>query len=101
MAYTTLSYPFRIDYSKGGFGSVNSDTDTYKAEQIQSFLRTFTGERLMFPSFGIEDPAFHEFDTETFAENFTDFYSPEVISINSIALSVKEGVATDVVIDFK
>lgn len=101
MAYRTLSYPFRLDYSNRGFGSVSSDTDTYKAEQIQAFLRTTTGERLMFPEFGIEDPVFNVFDTEIFVKNFSDYYSSDVIGVDGVQLSFSEGVVTDVIVEFR
>ena len=48
-----LSYPFSVDYNNNRLSTVNSDTDTYKAQQITSFLRTEKGERPLFKNFGI------------------------------------------------
>ena len=39
-----LSYPFRFDIYNSRLGTVNSDSDTHKAEQINAFLKTEKGE---------------------------------------------------------
>jgi hypothetical protein len=101
MAYSALSYPFRIDHSNKRCGVVDTSTDTYKAEQVQAFLRTYKDERLMFPDFGIEDPVFNRFDVSQFLESFSDFYSSDQIQISSISTAKAEGVVTDVLIEFE
>lgn len=101
MAYVGLSYPFRIDSNNRRFAAVSSDTDTYKAEQIQSYLRTYKGDRLLFPSFGIDDPVFSGFDVDNFIDDFLEFYSSDTIPITSVTTATTEGVVSDVIIEFK
>jgi hypothetical protein len=100
MSYVGLSYPFRVDHANRRFGTVSSATDTYKAEQIQSFIRTHKNERLMFPSFGIVDPTFDKFDVSRFSEGFNNFYKTSDIKITRISTSSFQGAVTDVLIDF-
>lgn len=101
MAHVGLSYPFRVDNKNRRFGTVASDTDTYKAEQIQSFIRTHRNERLMFPAFGIVDPTFDKFDASTFTEGFSNFYKSNDIKITNVSTASYQGAVTDVLIDFE
>tara|TARA_R100000005_G_C4927649_1_gene158061 strand:- start:190 stop:492 length:303 start_codon:yes stop_codon:yes gene_type:complete len=97
-AQFVLSYPFRIDLENNRFATVNSTTDTYKAEQVQGFLRTEKGERTMFPTFGIEDPVFNFFDAGEFLDAFNEYYTN--IKIDEIDIVETSGKVTDVMVSF-
>jgi hypothetical protein len=96
-----LSYPFRVDYNNARLGTVNADTDTYKAEQINAFIKTEKQERPLFPSFGIEDPVFKGFDIAEFVDSFLEFYKSQHIAIEEVEVSQKNGVLQDVAVRFK
>lgn len=97
-AQFVLSYPFRIDTNNSRFATVNNTTDTYKAEQVQSFIRTEKGERVMFPAFGIDDPVFHTFDAGEFLETFSEFYTD--VLIDEIEVVETAGRLTDIMVSF-
>lgn len=101
MALQLLSYPFRVDPRTGSFAKVYKDSDTYKAQQVSSFVRTNKGERPIFTSFGIDDPTFYNFDSGEFYDSFSDFYSDEEIEINEISVSQSEGRITDIIVSFE
>jgi len=94
-----LSYPFRIDPNNSRFGTVNSSTDTYKAEQVQAFIRTEKGERIMFPTFGIKDPVFAKFDAGEFLETFAEYYTD--IVIDEVDIVETSGRLTDIMVTFQ
>lgn len=98
-AQFVLSYPFRIDTENQRFGTVNSTTDTYKAEQVKAFLRTEKNERIMFPSFGINDPVFYKFDAGEFLESFGEYYPN--IPIEEVEIVETSGRVTDIMVKFK
>lgn len=100
MAQEVLSYPFRIDRQTGGFAKVSSSSDIYKAQQTASIVRTNTGERKIFQSFGILDPAFYEFDSGEFYNKVSDFYPTSEINITDISVGLIDGRITDVVVTF-
>tara|TARA_B100000085_G_C18467749_1_gene481713 strand:- start:183 stop:488 length:306 start_codon:yes stop_codon:yes gene_type:complete len=101
MAENVLSYPFRLSTEAPRFATVRTDTDTYKAEQINAFLKTVLGERAIFASFGTEDPTFADFDSSTFYQNFVEFYPDTDISIEEIEVIKSAGVLSDIRITFK
>lgn len=101
MAVQVLSYPFRVDDSRGGFSTIDDESDTYKAQQVAAFIRTRRSERSIFPSFGIDDPLFFTFDSGEFYDSFSDFYPSSVISINEISVSKSEGKIDDIVVSFE
>lgn len=100
MAEYVLSYPFSIDAPNSRASVVYSSSDVYKAQQIKAFMRTDTGERLMFPTFGITDPTFDDFNSGTFYESFSNFYDSSAISLEEIEVVEEGGVVVDVVVDF-
>ena len=79
-----LSYPFRFDMYNQRLATVNSDTDTHKAEQINTFLKTEKGERALFP-------------------DFVSFYKPNEIEILDIEINNASsfGEAQDIAVRFK
>ena len=100
MAEYVLSYPFSIDTSNGRAAVVYSSTDVYKAQQIKSFMRTDTSERRMFPTFGITDPTFDDFNSGTFYDSFSNFYDSGDIKLEEIEVVEEGGAVVDVIVDF-
>ena len=79
---------------------IYSDTDAYKAEQINAFLRTEKDERALFPAFGITDPVFHRFDSGEFIDSFLEFYKPSEIAIEGVSITEEGGSVTNVAVTF-
>lgn len=100
MAEYVLSYPFSVDTTNGRASVVYSSTDVYKAQQIKAFMRTDVGERIMFPTFGITDPTFDDFNSGAFYDSFSNFYDSADINIEEIEVVEEGGAVVDVVIDF-
>lgn len=100
MAEYVLSYPFSLDTLNGRAAVVYSSSDVYKAQQIKSFMRTDTGERRMFPTFGITDPTFDAFDSGTFYDSFSSFYDSGDINLEEIEVVEEGGVVVNVRVDF-
>ena len=98
-----LSYPFRFDIYNSRLGTVNSDSDTHKAEQINAFLKTEKGERSLFPDFGINDPVFHSFDAAEFIDSFVSFYKSNEVEIVEVEVNdVRSfGQSQDIAVRFK
>lgn len=101
MAVQVLSYPFSTNNNRGGFSTVDDESDTYKAQQVAAFIRTRRSERPIFPSFGIDDPVFYTFDSGEFYDSFSDFYPTDDITINEISVTKSEGRITDIVVSFE
>lgn len=100
MAQFVMSYPFQIDTNNNRMGVVLQDNDSYKAQQIQAFLRTHKGERAIFDSFGIDEPTFDAFSTAEFYDAFGDFYDESTLNIEEIEVSETNGVLTDIKVAF-
>jgi hypothetical protein len=101
MAANVLSYPLTVDPGTGSFLKVTQNTDTYKGQQIQTFLRTHLGERPVFPQFGADDPIFGEFSAESFAEKFSAFYPSTRIKLEEIELVESGGALTEINVSFE
>ena len=99
MAEYVLSYPLSLDTLR--FNTVLQDTDTYKAQQINGFLRTEKNERGLLTDFGMNEATFHEFDTGKFFDSFLNFYSPLTLEITEVKVLESSGVVSDVQIGFK
>lgn len=100
MAEFVLSYPFSIDPTNRRANVVSSDTDTYKAQQIRAFLRTASGERKIFSTFGIDEPTFYTFDSGKFYDDFVDFYPPDSIRVDKINFVESNGALSSVIVEF-
>ena len=90
-----LSYPFRFDINNQKLATVSSESDTYKAQQINAFIRTEKNERALFPTYGIVDPVFKGFDAAEFIESFTDFYKASEICIKEVEVTNANGFSRD------
>ena len=99
MAEYVLSYPLSLDTLR--FNTVLQDTDTYKAQQINGFLRTEKNERGLLTDFGMNEATFREFDTGKFFDSFLNFYSPLTLEITEVKVLESSGVVSDVQIGFK
>ena len=93
-----LSVPFRL-HVPGSFKKTEYGSDQYKAEQIAAFIRTHSGERLIYKDFGIDDPTFDDFDEADFASAFSDFY-PDIV-IATIEVEEEKGAISNIRIEFE
>lgn len=71
-----LSFPFRLT-PLGTAVKVNEGTTDYDVEMVATHLLTRRGERVMVPTFGIDDPAFRTPDAADLAASL-DLYGPNV-----------------------
>lgn len=99
MAEFVMSYPFSMDLVNRRLKTVNTDTDTYKAQQISAFLKSRKDERVLMPEFGINDPLFDTFDAAGFSSDFVEFY-PSSIKLTSVNILKRGGVVSDVRVEF-
>jgi len=95
VAQKVLSFPFEFDPSSPGrLKKVEQESDTYKAQQIEAFLRTEKGERPIFKDFGIDDPSFKVVsddyaDTLDLLVDFPFFYTN--IAIDDVLIQFETG----------
>lgn len=94
MAQKVLSFPFQFDTNNpGSLKLVEQESDSYKAQQLEAFLRTQKGERPIFKDFGVEDPSFAVV-SDDYAENFdlmaefASFYTN--IAIDDVVVQVED-----------
>ena len=90
-----LSYPFRFDIKNQKLATVSDESDSYKAQQINAFIKTEKNERALFPTYGITDPVFKGFDAAEFIESFTDFYKTTEICIKEVEVTNNAGFTRD------
>lgn len=100
MAEYVLSYPFSVDTLNSRASVVYSTSDVYKAQQIKAFMRTDTGERRIFPTFGITDPTFDDFNSGAFFDSFSNFYDSSDINLEEIEVVEEGGAVVDVIVEF-
>ena len=100
MSEKVLSYPLRLDPATSRFSVIDDDSDTYKAQQINVFVRTAKGERPIISDFGTLDPVFNEFDVSEFVDSFSDYYGVDRIKITSIEQQRTRGITPDIVVNF-
>ena len=100
MAAFVMSYPFSMDTVNRRLTTVNTDTDTYKAQQISAFLKSRKNERALLPEFGINDPLFDTFDAAGFSSDFVDYY-PTSIKLIAVNVLKRGGVVSDVRVEFE
>lgn len=101
-----LSHPFRFNPgAPNSFATVDDDSDRYKADQIQAFMRTHRGERPVLQDFGVDDPTFGSgvtvpsFDDTTFASEFATFY--DNIILTNVTVIGREGALSEIQIEFE
>lgn len=74
-----LAHPFNFNESQpGSFAKLEQESNTHKAQEIAGFTLTHRGERPIYAEFGIDDPAFSDFDETEFAADFALFYNNRI-----------------------
>ena len=63
-------------------------------------MRTDTGERRIFPTFGITDPTFDDFNSGAFFDSFSNFYDSSDINLEEIEVVEEGGAVVDVIVEF-
>lgn len=76
MAVRVISFPFRLDAS-GSIATVEQDSDADVEELLAIAALTVPGERILAPTFGINDPAFVGFQLGALQRHVNDF-GPDV-----------------------
>ena len=94
-----LSIPLGFS-NTGEFLKVDDASNEYKAEQIKAFMSTHKGERPLFPSFGMDDPTFDEFNGSELIEEFAQFYGTSIL-IEDVDVIQKQGAVDTIEVNFK
>lgn len=77
-----LSVPFRLD-NTGAVATAVQGSDQANAEQIGVILSTIQGERDLYPTFGLPDPAFQGIATGIIAAQVA-LWGPDGVTIENI-----------------
>ena len=100
-----LSFPFRFNPGQPStFATYEFDSNEYKAQQVEAFMRTQRKHRPIFADFGINDPTFasgkiaDSFNDTTFVSEFATFYGN--IVLNKVNVTSGRGVLTAIEIEF-
>lgn len=100
-----FSYPFRFNPGQpDSFATYDYESNEYKAQQIEAFMKTLEGVRPIYQDFGIEDPAFTgskalaNFDDTTFISEFATFYGN--IVLEQVTIISSEGALSGIDIEF-
>lgn len=75
MGTNLISFPFRLA-PNGSVVTRQDDSNEYYAEEIAQLILTRTGERVQVPSFGLNDPTFHQIDPHELALKVSMFGIP-------------------------
>lgn len=86
----TIKFP--ISFKNGVTEKLTDDTDQYWAQFLAMLVRVETGEMLLEPTYGINDPTFSKLDTGRVKLVVRRFY-PE-IEINSVDIQRPSGDGT-------
>lgn len=82
-----ISFPFRLDPT-GSVATTEQDSDGEIDEQLAVALLTRPGERIVVPTFGVNDPAFTGFLNSALQRHLLDFgptVDAEIISTDRTA----------------
>lgn len=79
MPTRVLSFPFRVDPS-GVCATVDHGSDQEVEELIAVACLTAPGERILAPTFGVQDPTFVGFELGNLQRHVLDFGPPVVVS---------------------
>ena len=93
-----LSIPLRFT-NAGDFIKVEDTSNAYKAEQIQAFMSTHKNERKLFPTFGVNDPTFGEFDPAELLGEFIQFYG-DSIQLENVDVIRQQGALDTIEVNF-
>jgi hypothetical protein len=74
-----ISFPFALD-GTGAVATVDQDSDVEVEQQLAVAVLTRPGERIVVPTFGVDDPAFVHFLTGALQRHCLDF-GPDVTII--------------------
>lgn len=97
MATPLIAYPFRISPA-GTVATVDEGTDEQLAQELAIAVLTRTGERILVPEFGLDDPAFRGFDEDALRLHL-DLFGPPV-QIEQVRTEYVSSTQQDVVIEF-
>jgi hypothetical protein len=100
-----LSFPFRFNPGQPeSFVTYEYESNEYKAQQIEAFMKTHKGQRPIYADFGINDPTFSggkaltDFDDTTFVSEFATFYGN--IVLEKVTIIGSEGALSKIDVEF-
>ena len=100
-----LSFPFRFNEGQPtSFVTTEYESNEYKAQQIEAFMKTHREERPIYADFGINDPTFtsakaiSRFDDTSFISEFATFYGN--IILDRVTIVASEGALSKIEIEF-
>lgn len=79
MATSLISFPFRLA-PNGSVVTRPDNTAEYYGEELAQMILTKAGERILVPSFGMDDPTFQFIDQQELSHKVTLFALPIRIS---------------------
>lgn len=96
-----LAIPFEFNANNlGSFKKVEQGSDFHKAQEIAAFTLTHRGERPIFAEYGIDDPAFAEFDETEYAADFALFYNDK-ITLATVEIEEEGGGLVNISVSFE
>mgnify|MGYP003949217789 CR=1 FL=1 len=93
-----LSFPLKFN-NRGEFIKVSDTSEDYKAQQIKAFISTHKGERRVFPTFGISDPTFEDFQPLEMIDAIGQFYG-STLSIANVQVIKTQGAIETIEVNF-
>ena len=97
-----LAFPFSFNPQiPGQLNYTEQGGPTYKAQEIQAFFLTNKKERPIYADYGIDDPAFADFDETAFGADFGSFYGSEDIDIDSLQIEEQEGALAKITVGYR
>lgn len=97
MATPLIAYPFRISPA-GTVATSDEGTDEQLAQELAVAMLTHTGERVLVPEFGIDDPVFRGFDEDALRLHLSLFGPP--VQIKQVRTEYVSDSQQDVVVEF-
>lgn len=92
-----MSFPYRLD--KQGKAVTHDDkSEEYCAERLSIIVGTRPGERVMVPTFGVNDPAFEGFTAQALSIQVTQYGLP--VEITKVRRSYLNDAQESVVVEF-
>lgn len=92
-----ISYPFRLT-GTGAVASRDDGDEEYLAEELAQLVQTHPGERELVPTYGLNDPAYTDFDKAMLIAQVTVFGPP--VTIEAVEAQYLSDTEQDIVVRF-
>ena len=99
MSVNLIAFPFRVAPNGSVFTQLDG-SDEYYAGELTMLVSTVPGERIVVPTYGVNDPTFNEFPTAVLMSAVETFGPP--VDITDVIITRKgESSSVDVIINFE